>query len=65
MSLSIIARQHATVFKFKLYSFQANLTSDLTGTIKLLKEQFEKLKAGALGALSNAQDALTNNERKR
>merc|ERR1711981_348535 len=46
-------------------SVKANLTSDLTGTIKLLKEKFEELKAGALGALSNAQDALTNNERKR
>ena len=41
-----------------LYSFQASLTTDLTGTIGMLKEKL----GGAVDALKNA---LPNNERKR
>lgn len=57
---AIIAGAHATVREFKLYFFQANLTTDLTGTIAMLKEKF----GGAIDALKNALPN-TDNGRKR
>ena len=41
---------------------QANLTTDLTGTIAMLKKKFDELKSGAADALSSL---TKNSERKR